>query len=102
MTPINFRVLQTLADDPHAVIRDEDEKNALAAMAFHLDRPVTDVYEAFGGMIGRITEAGRRMLRADDKTFRVTVRGDCGPHASVKEWQDCPKCAAGLRRALGQ
>lgn len=63
MDPTDFRVLRILADEPHAVFRDEDEKNALAAMALYIERPVSDVYEAFGGMIGRLTDAGRRMLR---------------------------------------
>lgn len=37
-----------------------------------------------------------------DTTIRLTVIGDCGPHASVKEWQDCPACERSLRRALEQ
>lgn len=70
MDDIDFRVLRILAHSPHgAIIRDEDEKLSLSAMALYIDRPVSDVYELpDGSLTGRITDAGRRAITKGDGT----------------------------------
>lgn len=63
MNDVDMRVLRILADSPNTLIRDEEEKLSLQAMALYVHRPVCDVYEtADGAFIGRITESGRRLL----------------------------------------
>jgi hypothetical protein len=63
MDDIDFRVLHILAENPNALIRDDEEKLSLSAMALYIDRPVSDVYEMpDGSLTGRITDAGRRIL----------------------------------------
>jgi hypothetical protein len=64
MDAIDRRVLAILAENPRgAIIRDEEEKQSLAAMALYIWHPVSDVYELpDGSLTGRITEAGRAAL----------------------------------------
>lgn len=66
MNDTDLRVLRILAANPRgALIRDEDEKLSLSAMALYITRPVSDVYEMpDGSLTGRLTEAGRRALAA--------------------------------------
>ena len=63
MDDIERRILATLVDSPRAVFRDPEEVEALGAMALYVWHPVSDVYEMpGGGVIARITDAGRRAL----------------------------------------
>ena len=63
MDDIERRILATLVDSPRVVFRDPAEVQALSAMALYIWHPVSDVYEMpGGGLIARITDAGRRAL----------------------------------------
>jgi hypothetical protein len=63
VTDVERRILATLVDSPRTVFRDPEDMEALSVMALYIWHPVSDVYEAYGGMIARITDAGRRALK---------------------------------------
>lgn len=67
MNDVDIRVLTILAENPRgALVREEDEKLSLQAMALYIDRPVSDVYEMpDGSLTGRITESCLRILFRD-------------------------------------